>query len=194
MSSHESDLQPSESPSLSPNSSASSSESIAPLSSPPPHPSKPSIITLDLILRVLQNTFLHPFIAWLVPLCLRAQATPYTHSAFILTTGYAALLTLFVIAVAVNKRVAYGAPREVDWEEEVVLVTGGRSGIGRVIAESYGMRGVSVAVLDVRGERGSEEMQNVRYYRCDVGDRAQVEEVARRVEEDVSLLCVRGLR
>lgn len=88
---------------------------------------------------------------------------------------------------AVNKRVAYGAPREVDFEEEVVLVTGGGSGIGRIIAETYGMRGVSVAVLDVRGgSLGEGEMQNVRYYRCDVGDRAQVEEVARRVEEDVS--------
>lgn len=102
-------------------------------------------------------------------------------------------MTLFVVGYAVNKRVAYGAPREVDFDEEVVLITGGGSGIGKVIAETYGMRGVSVAVLDLRGRAASggegEEMSSVRYYRCDVADRARLEEVAKKVEEDVRFQC-----
>ncbi|KAL1953868.1 hypothetical protein VTO42DRAFT_2092 [Malbranchea cinnamomea] len=181
-----------ESPSsASPSSSASSS-------SPSPSPStrsQPALIKLDLLLRVLQNTFLHPFIAWLLPLCLRAQATPYSHPSFLFTTLYATLLTLLVLASAVNRRLAYGQPRNVNFAEEVVLITGGASGIGKIIAEIYGMRGVSVAVLDIMartmdgvgsGEEGvEEEMSNVRYYRCDVGDRTQLEDIAKRVEEDL---------
>jgi len=78
------------------------------------------------------------------------------------------------------------------------VVTGGASGLGLLIAEIYGMRGVSVAVLDVKeigdGEgRGADstgwsEMRGVEYYRCDVGDRAQVEEAARRIEADVRVV------
>jgi hypothetical protein len=152
---------------------------------------RPAVITLDLILRALHSTFLHPFIAWLVPLCLRAQATPYSHPSFIITSIYASILTVIVLLAAINRRIAYGLPREVDLSEEVVLVAGGASGIGKAIAENYGMRGVSVAVVDVkrpgtgRGDQDEDDMSNIRYYRCDVGDRERLEEVARRIESDV---------
>ncbi|EFW20602.1 hypothetical protein D8B26_003050 [Coccidioides posadasii str. Silveira] len=147
-------------------------------------------LTLDLIIRVLNKTFLHPFIAWLIPLCLRAQATPYSHPSFIITSAYATVLTLVVGLVLLNKRIAYGPPREVDLEEEVVVITGGASGVGLLIAQIYGMRGVSVAVLDVKeldkqSGVGFEEMSSVEYYQCDIGDRAQVEEVARKIEDDL---------
>ena len=97
-----------------------------------------------------------------------------------------------------NQRFAYGRPRNVDLSEEVIVVTGGASGLGLLIAEIYGMRGVSVAVLDVKdvgdGEgRGTDSIgwsqtHGVEYYRCDVGDRAQVEEAARRIEADVCVV------
>lgn len=85
-----------------------------------------------------------------------------------------------------NKRVAYGRAREVDWEEEVVVVTGGARGLGGCVAEVLGMRGVGVAVmdLDVGGGRG-EEGGSVRYYQCDVGDREEVERVWGEVVRDV---------
>ncbi|EEP82444.1 conserved hypothetical protein [Uncinocarpus reesii 1704] len=146
--------------------------------------------TLDLVLRALNRTFLHPFIAWLIPLCLRAQVTPFSHPSFIIATAYATVLTLLYAVAVINKRIAYGLPRDVDLEEEVVVVTGGASGVGLLIAQMYGMRGVSVAVLDVKrpDEKqglGFEEMPSVEYYQCDVGDRSQVEEVARRIEHDL---------
>ncbi|KAI1967008.1 hypothetical protein LOZ58_000501 [Ophidiomyces ophidiicola] len=149
-------------------------------------------VSLDLFLRALHKTFLHPFIAWLIPLCLRAQATPYSHPAFIITVAYASLLSLVVLLAMVNRRIAYGLPRTVDLEEEVVVITGGASGVGLLIAKIYGMRGVSVAVLDEKTPDregkdglGFEEMPSVEYYRCNVGDEAQVEEVARRINNDV---------
>lgn len=81
-----------------------------------------------------------------------------------------------------------------DLEEEVVVITGGASGVGLLIASMYGMRGVSVAVLDIKQPDpdntdglGFDDMPGVEYYRCDVGDRKQVEEVAQRIESDVCL-------
>ena len=68
-------------------------------------------------------------------------------------------------------------------------MAGGASGQGLLIAEFYGMRGVSVAVLDVKPEEevdeGFQELPAVEYYRCDVGDRGEVEAVAARITKDV---------
>lgn len=145
-------------------------------------------ITLDLFLAVLHRTFLHPWVAWIVVLSLRAQVTPYTDPAFIVATGYATLLTLYYAAQIVNQRIAYGLPRQVDLGEEVVMITGGASGLGLLIAQIYGMRGVSVAVLDIKEVEeieGWDELSGVEYYRCDVGNRKEVEMTARRIEKDV---------
>lgn len=71
------------------------------------------------------------------------------------------------------------------------MITGGASGLGLLIAEVYGMRGASVAVLDVR-ELENQEARGVEFYRCDVGDRAQVASVAKQIEQDVRLLFNRS--
>lgn len=87
-----------------------------------------------------------------------------------------------------NKRLAYGRAREVDWEDEVVVVTGGGRGLGRCVAEMLGMRGVGVAVLDLDwdGEgKGGEEGASVRVWKCDVGKREEVERVWGEVVRDV---------
>src|SRR6266487_361095 len=76
-------------------------------------------LTLDLVLHVLHRTILHPFIAWLIPLCLRAQATPYSHPSFTVTTAYAILVTGLCVLGIANQRFAYGRPRNVDLSEEV---------------------------------------------------------------------------
>lgn len=46
------------------------------------------------------------------------------------------------------------------------------------------MRGVSVAVLDVREPEGG-EARNVAFYKCDVGDKKQVEAAAKEIERDL---------
>ncbi|PLB46901.1 putative short-chain dehydrogenase/reductase family protein [Aspergillus steynii IBT 23096] len=147
-------------------------------------------LTLDLVLRVLNRTLLHPWVAWIGVLSLRAQVTPYTHPAFILTTAYAVLLTAVAVARVVNRRVAYGLPRPVEPSDEVVVVTGGASGLGLLIARVYGLRGASVAVLDVKDAKElegirEEMMAGVDYYRCDIGNREEVERTARRIEKDL---------
>ncbi|KAL4896571.1 hypothetical protein BDV59DRAFT_108899 [Aspergillus ambiguus] len=145
-------------------------------------------LTIDLLLTVLNRTLFHPWVAWIAVLSLRAQATPYTHFAFTITTGYAVFLTALAIARTVNRRVAYGLSRPVDLSEEVVVVTGGASGLGLLIAQIYAMRGVSVAVLDVKDEQdidGWEEGFAAEYYQCDIGDRRQLEATVERIEKQL---------
>lgn len=88
-----------------------------------------------------------------------------------------------------NHRVADGIPRTVDSAREVVLVTGGASGLGLLIAQIYGMKGASVAVLDIReiGEREVVEVfgEGVGYWRCDVGEREALDAVKREIEMEV---------
>lgn len=76
-----------------------------------------------------------------------------------------------------------------DLSEEVVVVTGGASGLGLLIARIYGLRGVSVAVLDIKEvgeiEEGWEEGSGVEYYRCDIGNRREAEWVMGKIREDV---------
>jgi NAD(P)-dependent dehydrogenase (short-subunit alcohol dehydrogenase family) len=72
----------------------------------------------------------------------------------------------------------------VDLSEEVIVITGGASGLGLLIAEVYGMRGATVAVLDVK-ELESGEARGVSAYKCDVGDKEQLARVAVEIERDV---------
>jgi hypothetical protein len=147
-------------------------------------------ITIDLLAHVLARSLFHPYIAWLIPLCLRSLSYPTSHPHFRYTCLYAAFITLFAVLSKVNKRLAWGPPRKLDWEREVVVITGGASGLGKVIAEMYGMRGVSVAVLDVRvpdeeERERSEAMEHVRFYRCDVGRLEEVQRARGEIERDV---------
>ncbi|KAJ6020939.1 hypothetical protein N7540_006443 [Penicillium herquei] len=160
---------------------------------PSPKPGKPWThhLTLDTVLKVLHRTILNPFLAWIIVLCLRAQVTPPTHPAWISSVSYAIFVTLLFVAGTINHRVAHGLPRTVDPEHEVVLVTGGGSGLGLLIAQLYGMRGASVAVLDVReiGEKEIEEVfgegVDVRCYKVDVGDRGQLESAKEKILESL---------
>ena len=69
---------------------------------------------------------------------------------------------------------------EEDDAQEVVVVTGGSSGLGKALAQMYGMRRVGVAVLDIKGDKDDEE-KGVRWYRCDVGQREQVEKAKEKI-------------
>ena len=143
-------------------------------------------LSVDLLLKVLNVTFLHPFVAWMVPLCMRAQATPWTNTSMQISIGYASLLTALYFLGVLNRQIAFSKPRKVDFSEEVIVITGGASGLGLLIAEVYGMRGATVAVLDVK-ELESGEARGVEVYKCDVADKDQVARVALEIERDVRI-------
>lgn len=143
-------------------------------------------ITLDLLLAVARKTILHPFVAWMLPLSLKAQATPYSHLSFQITTAYASFLTVFWLFSVLNSRIAYGKPRPCDGSDDVVVITGGASGLGLMIAEFLAMRGTTVAVLDVKPGDVVREAKGIAYYRCDVGNAQHVGITARRIQNEVS--------
>jgi NADPH:quinone reductase-like Zn-dependent oxidoreductase len=142
-------------------------------------------LSIDLLLKVAKVTILHPFVAWMVPLALRAQAMGWHNPAMHYAITYASFLTLLFFLGVLNKQLAYSKPRVVDLGEEVIVITGGASGLGLLIAEVYGMRGATVAVLDIK-ELESGEARGVTAYKCDVGDKAQVAKVAAQIEKEVS--------
>src|SRR5688500_4282360 len=66
-------------------------------------------------------------------------------------------------------------------ENKVAIVTGGAKGIGLAIARRFASDGARVIVADVNEDAGSRAVEDigalgaVRFVRCDVGDRADVE-------------------
>ncbi|KAL9602690.1 MAG: hypothetical protein Q9219_001680 [cf. Caloplaca sp. 3 TL-2023] len=120
----------------------------------------------------------------MLPLCLRALAASYNSTSFILTSTYAVTVALYHIFSSVNQRWAYGPSRKVKLLDEVVVVTGGASGLGRCIAEIYAMKGVGVAVLDV-GVKEEGEREGVRWYKCDVGDNSAVQKTWKKINDDL---------
>jgi len=145
-------------------------------------------ITIDLIWYVLGYTVFHPFVSWIVVLCLRAQYTKYEAPEMRIAIGWSIAMSAIGIFGIVSDRVAFGAHREVDLSEEVIVITGGVEGLGGLLAETYGMRNASVAVLDLKiVDKAEAEARNVAYYQCDVGDAQQVEAAAAQILKDVSL-------
>lgn len=157
-------------------------------------PEKPwhAYITIDLLALVLARSVFHPYIAWLVPLCLRSLSYSYSHPHFQYACVYATCISIFALLRILDKRLAWGPPRKLNWDEEVVVITGGSGGLGKVLAETYGMRGVSVAVLDIRQpEDQSEALENVRFYKCDVSSIEDVQKAKLAIEKDVRRECQR---
>lgn len=141
-------------------------------------------LSIDLLLKVLYVTFFHPFIAWVVVLCFRAQHMEYDAMPMRVTMIYASFVTFCWVLSAINRRLAFGMPREVDLDDEVIVITGGASGLGLLIAEVYGMRGASVAVLDVKDMENGES-RGVSHYKCDITDKAALKKVAAQIEEEL---------
>lgn len=159
---------------------------------PRPNDSWAAPLNIDLLVKVAKVTIIHPFVAWMVPLGLRAQAMSWHNPIMTYAIAYASFLTAVFFLGILNKQIAYSKPRKVDLSEEVIVITGGASGLGLLIAEVYGMRGATVAVLDVK-ELESGEARGVTAYKCDVGDAAQVQATAVKIEKEVShviLVCM----
>lgn len=144
-------------------------------------------LTLDVFVKIINNTILQPFICCLIPLCLRAGETPWDEPAMVNSIAWAVFMVLFWIVNDIGTNYAFGAERELDHEDEVIVITGGSSGLGRCIAEIYALKGASVAVLDKTGEDDHAAVEGVNYYRCDIGNKKEVERCWKEINKDLGL-------
>lgn len=142
------------------------------------------LVTIDLLFNVASYTFLHPFVACIIPLSLKALRYPNEDPVLLGSMAWAMFLILVALARSFDKKWAYGNPRRVDFGEEVIVITGGAGGLGLIIAQIYGMRGANVAVLDVKAPN-EEDMRGFTYYQCDIRDKNAIAAAAKKIEQDV---------
>jgi NAD(P)-dependent dehydrogenase (short-subunit alcohol dehydrogenase family) len=76
------------------------------------------------------------------------------------------------------------------FENRVVVVTGGASGIGAAVAEAFAEQGALVAVLDICLPEAAQQTSSMHFYACDVSDEASVEAGFDRIGEDCGPLDV----
>lgn len=141
-------------------------------------------MTLDTLVALL---WLPLPVAWSLPLISLATSQSYSSPSLPYTLAIAVFYTILQLLASLNERIAFGGPRTLDWSQEVVVVTGGASGLGRSIAEIFGMRGASVAILDVKEVDGGPEAlgEGVKWWKCDVGSFESVASVKAEIEKDV---------
>ena len=94
-------------------------------------------------------------------------------------------MTILETLAPFNLRIAYGKNRKVDLDEEVIVITGGRSGLGKCVAEVYALRGATVAVIDVQGAEGEDQVDGINYYTCDITDGEAVKRTWAQITEEV---------
>lgn len=156
-------------------------------------------ITLDLILYVLGRSVFHPAIVLIFWLCL-ASVPPHHHRHPLAnpTLYYASFLLFIRLLTLLNQRITYGPARKIDWDGEVVVITGGATGLGRTIAELLLIRqkGVKVAVIDVKEAdetarawmRTGGEFEGRLWWGCiDVRNSAAVKIMAGRIKEELGV-------
>jgi len=143
---------------------------------------------VDLVIKVLTNTAFSPFFTALFPVFFFFQGESWTSPAVVGGIGYFIALCIFWMVkwyslLWRNQGSLLFAPPRLEWSDQVVLITGGASGIGELLANTLAVRGVTVVVLDVKPI--VTENYNIAYYKCDVSDWDEVSKVAKTIIEEV---------
>ncbi|KAG6842050.1 hypothetical protein C0991_003576 [Blastosporella zonata] len=82
-----------------------------------------------------------------------------------------------------NQRGLILGPGKFDWGEQIVVITGGSSGVGELLANTLAVRNVNVVVLDVNPI--ITENYNITYYKCDVSKWEDVEAVSKQIIDEI---------
>lgn len=74
--------------------------------------------------------------------------------------------------------------------KDIVLVTGGSSGLGKEIVDKFIANKARVVVLDIQIPPNEEKIENVHYYKCDVSDRKQILSCKNLILKDVGKVTI----
>ncbi|ABN67256.2 predicted protein [Scheffersomyces stipitis CBS 6054] len=75
-------------------------------------------------------------------------------------------------------------------EKDTVLITGGCSGLGKELVNTFAATRAKVVVLDIVVPTDEEQPENVYYYKCDVSDRKQVLQVHKTIKKEIGNITV----
>ncbi|BCR87976.1 uncharacterized protein ACHE_40540S [Aspergillus chevalieri] len=142
---------------------------------------------IDPIVSLIRKTILNPTIALLFVGYLKLIDTPrlaaYERPAFCAAALSVALwLNDFLTRGSRNNWVT---DRTWDWSKELVVVTGGSSGIGGSIVQRLASDGVQIVVIDVIPPTYSTENKHIAYHYCDLSDESEIREVCSRIRENI---------
>ncbi|KIM91192.1 hypothetical protein PILCRDRAFT_168122 [Piloderma croceum F 1598] len=145
-------------------------------------------LDVDLVLKVLSHTAFSPFFTFFIPVFYVFQGLSYNNPAVLISSAYYVAICAFWFLkwysrLYRNQGSLLFGPGPLDWGEQIVLVTGGASGIGELLANTLAVRNVSVVVLDVNPI--ITENYNVTYYKCDVSKWEEVEAVSKKIVEEI---------
>ncbi|KAF8351653.1 retinal short-chain dehydrogenase reductase [Amanita rubescens] len=145
-------------------------------------------LDIDLVIKVLNHTLFSPFFVSLMPVFYFFQGAKLTEPAVVYPTLYLIAISAFwtlkwLSKLYRNQGSIFSSPKPLDWGEQIILITGGSSGIGHLLANTLAVRNVAVVVLDV--EPLVTENHNITFYKCNVSDWNEVEDVSRKVIEEV---------
>lgn len=75
-------------------------------------------------------------------------------------------------------------------DDDIVLITGGITGIGLEVVKQFRNQGVKVIVLDLVEAVLNSRVEGVHYYQCDVTDRQAITDCAFKIRQDVGQITV----
>ncbi|KAF5363473.1 hypothetical protein D9756_000173 [Leucocoprinus leucothites] len=157
-----------------------------------PPQQEPSLVfdnfDIDLVVKVLSHTAFSPFFTFFIPVFFFFQGEKINSPSVVYAAAHCAAVSIFwfvkwISLLYRNQGNLLFAPKALDWDEQIVVITGGSSGIGELLANTLAVRNVTVVVLDVKPIQT--ENYNITYYKCDVSQWSEVEAVAKRIKEEL---------
>ncbi|KAL9595254.1 MAG: hypothetical protein Q9219_006558 [cf. Caloplaca sp. 3 TL-2023] len=148
--------------------------------------------TADVLLRLFKNTALNPTLT--LPILLLSY---YTRRGQSLAAGHEVAINRLKLAVYlgvfrwINNFLSGGAVNNwsssrYDWNKEIVVITGGSDGIGKLVALLLHERGAKVAILDIQ-PLTFEPPPNIFFFKCDIASPEQVSACAASVRSEVGV-------
>ncbi|TFY72993.1 hypothetical protein EVG20_g39 [Dentipellis fragilis] len=143
---------------------------------------------IDLVVKVLAHTLFGPFFVFFVPVFFIFQGAKLHDPQVVTAIVYWIFICCFWFVkwysrLYRNQGSLLFGPPPLDWGEQIVLITGGASGIGELVANTLAVRSVTVVVLDIKPI--VTENYNITYYQCDVSKWEEVEAVSKKAIEEI---------
>jgi len=145
-------------------------------------------LDVDLVVKVFAHTAFSPFFTFFIPVFYYFQGARWPDPIIVVTSFLCVGVSAFWFLKWCSRlyrnqgNLLFGPPR-LDWGEQIVVITGGSSGIGELIANTLAVRNVAVVVLDIKPI--VTENYNITYYKCDVSKWEEVEAVSKKITEEL---------